>query len=372
MLQLLTPKKNRRAASPPSAAKDSPNRSIEIGIACTVLFHVLLFWLAPHLTVDRMTGPGAGMGIKPKNRDFNFQLAPGEIPKPQPKKDPSKFVETNPDAPENTPDKTDNFSNRNQQSAQAEAAAEKDPENRPSVKGQDDIKTDNIVTGEKVPLQLSAPPAPSAAEIEEQERAEQKARAEQIPLDGVEKFEGANADGVASNIAKSKSPSNRAKELQEGSRDSQDPTGGLYSINATTAGKPQPKARPRLTPVRPSILSNRITGTANVGVLGLDARWSEYGDYMQEFIDIVDAKWRAINNESAYSPKSGTNVVVTFKLNSRGETEFVAVEETAGKAAVYACQAAIEPKGGPYRKWTEQMIAVLGDSQTIVFSFYYY
>ena len=310
------------------------------------------------------------MGIKPKNRDFNFQLTPSDIPKPPtPQKDPSRFVETNPDAPENTPDKTDNFSNRNQQSAQAEAAAEKDPENRPSVQGQDEIKTDNIVTGEKAPPELGAPPAPTAAQNEELDRQEQKARAEQIPLEGDEKLEGKSDDGVASNIAKSKLPSNRAKELQEGNRESQEATGGLFDVSAATS-KPQPKARPRLTPVRPSILSNRITGTANVGPIGYDARWSEYGDYMQEFIDIVDAQWRRINSESAVSPKPGTHVIVTFKLNSRGETEITNVVETAGKTSVYACQAAIEARQ-PYRKWSEQMIAVLGDSQTLTFSFYY-
>ena len=170
---------------------------------CTILFHVLLFWLAPHLTMSKITGSGAGFGIKPKQRDFNFQLAPGPVAKPQPKKDPTKFVETNPDAPENTPDKTNNFSNRNQQSAQAEAAKEKDPDNMPSVKGQDEIKTENIVTGEKVPAQLGAPPTPAPSEKQEQDQIEQKARAEQIPLSGVEKFEGKSDDGVASAISKS-------------------------------------------------------------------------------------------------------------------------------------------------------------------------
>ena len=358
---------------PSTPEKDPVNRSIEIGIVCTILFHVLLFWLAPHLTMSKITGSGTGFGIKPKVRDFNFQLAPGPIAKPQPKKDPFKFVETNPDAPENTPDKTNNFSNRNQQSAQAEAAKEKDPDNMPSVKGQDEIKTDNIVTGEKVPAQLGAPPTPAPSEKQEQDQIEQKARAEQIPLSGVDKFEGKSDDGVASNISKSKSPSNRAKELQEGKRDAQDPTGGLYSTNAAS-NKPQPKARPRLTPVRPAILTNKITGTSNIGLMGYDARWSEYGEYMQEFIDIVDTQWRRINTESAVSPPSGTYVIVTFKLKANGETEMISVDDghaNNNKPAVYTCQAAIEARQ-PYRKWTEQMISVLGDSQTITFSFYYY
>ena len=42
----------------------------------------------------------------------------------------------------------------------------------------------------------------------------------------------------------------------------------------------------------------------------------------------------------------------------------------AGKQGVFSCQNAITyPQ--PYRKWTDQMIAVLGDSQEITFGFYY-
>ena len=361
------------APGPAAPEKEPRNRSIEIGIACTILFHVFLFWLAPHLPAEKFTGSSNHFSGRPKGHDFNIQLAPSDVAKVAPKKDPFKFVETNPDAPSNAPDKTNNFSNRDQQSAQPDPSKEKDPDNMPSVKGQDAIKSDNIVTGAKVTPQLGAPPTPTEAEKLEQDQIEQKARAELTPLSGVEKFEGKSDDGVASAISQSKAPTNHAKELQEGKRDATDPTGGLITSTAGSS-KPLPKARPHLTPVRPSILTNKVSGTPNIGVQGLDARWSEYGEYMQEFVDIVDAQWRRINAESAVSPPSGTYVVVTFKLKSNGETEMISVDtahSNGNKPAIYTCQAAIEARQ-PYRKWTEQMIAVLGDSQTITFSFYYY
>ena len=44
--------------------------------------------------------------------------------------------------------------------------------------------------------------------------------------------------------------------------------------------------------------------------------------------------------------------------------------EESGKQGVFSCQNAITyPQ--PYRKWTDQMIAVLGDSQELTFSFYH-
>ena len=66
-----------------------------------------------------------------------------------------------------------------------------------------------------------------------------------------------------------------------------------------------------------------------------------------------------------------SHVVITFKINSKGETDIVKIEDAdAGKQGVFSCQSAIQARQ-PYRKWSEQMIAVLGDEQELTFSFYY-
>jgi hypothetical protein len=357
---------------PPSVPKyDSTGRSIGIGIACTLLFHLLLFLLSPRFAFDKFSGVHSGIQVtraKPA-KTFDFQLDPGQVEPP--KKDPFKFVETNPDAPENTPDKTANFSNRNQQSAQQVAAKEKDPENRPSVKGQDEIKNDSaIVTGDMSKPQQGAAAAPELAKNDtEKQQAETKARAEQTPLSGFDKTEGKSEDGIATNVAKATTPTTHADQLVEGAHDAKDPTGGLIAVDQVS--KAQPKARPRLTAPRSTILTNRATGTTNVGILGIDARWSEYGEYMHELLEIVQTQWYHILEESKVAPQRGTHVVITFKINSKGETEIIKVEDAdAGKVGVFACQNAITyPQ--PYRKWTEQMITVLGDEQQITLAFYY-
>ena len=351
--------------------EDPLYRSIGIGIACTILFHLLVFLLSPQFAFNRFSGSHTGIKVAKTNvgKSFDFQLDPGK-PEPE-KKDPFKFVETNPDAPENTPDKTDNFSNRNQQSAQPDPAKEKDPENRPSVKGQDKIKNDTaIVAGD-----MSKPQTGSAARPEvtkndaEQQQNEQKVRAEQTPLSGVEKSEGKSEDGIASNISKSSTPSNQAQQLVEGSREGKDAEGGLIAINQNT--KAQPKARPRLTAAMPSILTNRTSGTRNAGIMGQDARWSEYGEYLHELEEIVVSQWYRLNEESRVSPPHGSHVTITFKINSKGETDIIKVEDAdCGKQGVWCCQSAIQDRQ-PYRKWTEQMIAVLGEDQTLDFAFYY-
>jgi hypothetical protein len=352
--------------------KDRGDYSILIGLGCTLLFHLLLVLFAPEFNFNEFSGVHSGISVNNSNKGktFDFELAQPAVPEKE--RDPFQFVETNSAAPENVPDKTANFSNRNQQSAQEVAAKELDPENRPSVKGQDEIKSDTIVSGDMAPPQLPSAPSQDTPQEDVPDRAEQKARMEQVPLSGFDKTEGTSEDGIATNIAKSKNPSTNAQEAAEGAPDSKELTGGLITVTQTQ--RAQPKERPRLASTslnRNSPLANRAAGTSNVGVIGRDARWSEYGDYLNQLIEIVQQSWYNILRESRVSPPRGSHVIVTFRINSKGETEIVKVEDTdAGKQGVFSCQNAITyPQ--PYRKWTDQMVALLGDSQELTFSFYY-
>ncbi|HEY8995162.1 MAG TPA: hypothetical protein VIM71_10905, partial [Lacunisphaera sp.] len=138
---------------PLAPEKDPSDRSILIGVIATVVFHVLLVVLSPKFAFDDFSGVHTGINIQSKQQgqSFDFQLSdPVQEEKPR---NPFQYVETNPDAPANEPDKTDNFSNRNQQAAQAEAAKELDPLHRPSItNAQDKIKNDTaVVSGDMSP-----------------------------------------------------------------------------------------------------------------------------------------------------------------------------------------------------------------------------
>jgi hypothetical protein len=354
--------------------KDRADYSIAIGLTCTLLFHLLLVWLSPNFAFDKFAGSHSGITVTSANKGqtFDFELDQPKLAQKEP--DPMRFVETNSAAPENIPDKSVFFSNRNQQSAQEVAAKELDPENRPSVKGQDEIKNDSaIVSGDLAPPQLPTAPSTDTEAKDSQDRVEQKARAEQVPLSGFDKTEGKSEDGIATNIAKSaKSPTNNAQEALEGAPDATDPTGGL--VNVAQSQRAQPKERPRLASVslnRTTILTNKFTGVSRIGVHAHDARFTEYGAYLQELAEIVQVQWYKILAESRVSAPSGTHVAVTFKINPKGETEIVKVEDFgAGKQAVFSCQNAITyPQ--PYRKWSEEMIRILGDSQELTYTFHH-
>src|ERR1041384_626675 len=77
---------------------DPETRSVQIGVLGTILLHVLLLLLAPFLSHLGATPP---LLTPPSEQEFNVELAPGDTanqPKPPP---PNRFVETNPDAPDN-------------------------------------------------------------------------------------------------------------------------------------------------------------------------------------------------------------------------------------------------------------------------------
>lgn len=365
--QLTRPVTNRRHAP----AKEREQRSIGIGVLCTIVFHALLFIIAPFLPAEKFTGSHSNLDAiaAAQEKSFDIELETGET---EEQKNPFHFVETNPDAPENEPLETDAVSNRNQQSAQEQKPPEIDPLNRPSVKGQDKIESDSIVSGDRAPPQLAPAPASAAEALQNVvPQAEQQARAEQVPLAGKEKAEGESEDGIGSNVSDSKSPSNNAPEYLEGARDAKNPTGAI--VVTPQVDRQIPRERPRLSSAstaRTSPLQNRLAGTPNVGVLGRDARWSEFGNYMAELIAIVDAEWQAITYEYRGHIPAGSRVVIEFILNADGEIKVVSVEETAGRVAVGQCQAAIINRM-PYRKWSREMIAVLGDEQRITFGFHY-
>jgi hypothetical protein len=64
--------------------------------------------------------------------------------------------------------------------------------------------------------------------------------------------------------------------------------------------------------------------------------------------------------------------MISFRLNSKGEiAEILKVDGDAGEYGTRASLSAIQERA-PYRAWTKEMVAVLGEDQVITFTFYYW
>lgn len=354
----------------PWLSEKPETRAIQIGVLGTILIHLILLLLAPNIfRLDQVRSLGRPH-VTP--HPFNIEMSPDSYisAKPPPKPPPPKFVETNPNAPENTPDKTSNFSNRNQQVAQ-EKPTPHGKSDHPALAGRKDVQSTQIVTGQLSKPQVSVPVPPKAAPPKPAAAAAPKL--EQNPLAGFEKQKGESPDGFASNIAK---PADNSKSVDV-------KTPGLK--DAPLIQNPQAFAPPQIDPkhpqprrtldqhVRPAIFSENKFGTQNIGPTAVDARWSNYGVYLQRMIETVQIEWDRTLAASKIYPNSGSAVSVKFVMNTKGDiARIVSVEPTAGTsdAATRACISAITNRA-PYGEWTDDMIAMLGNEQEMTFTFYY-
>jgi len=192
----------------------------------------------------------------------------------------------------------------------------------------------------------------------------------QIPVPGHVKSQGDNLKGSGTEAVKLSEPSTGADKEVAGDGNAEN-LAGSGPMAAQTVHR-TPPLRPRVTQVRPAILQEQPTGVSNAGVVGVDAHFSEFGDYLQELIDIVQIQWDRILASSGVAPKPATHVLVSFRLNSKGEiAEIIKVEGDAGEHGMNAALSAIRERA-PYRTWTQKMVAVLGNDQVITFTFYYW
>ncbi len=347
---------------------DPDSRSTLIGVFGVLLIHLLLWLIAPGLLRIEHVGSIARPHASP--REFSIELAPDTFTKAERAPDPFKFVETNPDAPTNEPDKTTNFGAHSQQVAQEKPTPD-GRSDRPATEGKKDFESTQILSGQlrqpmeelPTPPAFETPPAPETVATP---------RAEQNPLPGFEKTEGENKESYGSNVAKIPDNARPVPERVEGLKDAPLLEGTMAMQPAIDPQRPRP--RPQITKqpqVRPAVLAENKFGTSNIGNIAVDAKWSNYGSYLQRMIDTVQIEWERILITRKTYPPSSTTVTVKFVLDSEGRiARIIDVNNQSTESAAAACVSGITERA-PYGPWTSDMIAMLGQQQEMTFTFYY-
>ncbi len=355
----------------PRWSRDEDTRSVQIGVVATLLVHLLLLLTLPYLL--RRT---ASVPVKPADKTFNIELAPEEPEVPlteaKPPAKPFKFVEVNPDAPDNPPDKTENFGAQNQQVAQ-EKPTPNGKSDAPALDGDKEKQSTAIVSGrlqppeppsrlaqaEPVPTPQEAVPAPNQ-------------KVAQAPIPGFEKVEGDAPDSIGSTVAKITPPdTKRGPDEVEGSPDVREVVAFNGQVVRIDRRRPQDRERVAQRNARPAFLRDNQIGTQNIGPVAYNAKWSEYGAYLQKLIETVQIQWERLIVQSSVYPPPGTIVRVTFIINDKGDiTDIAPGDGEAPLQAKRACVSAITARA-PYGKWSDDMVAVLGHEQEMTFTFYY-
>ena len=350
---------------------DPESRSTLVGVVGVIVFYLLLWVASPYLfRIEPITPSAQRPHASP--RPFSIELAPETFAKPTPKPPPpTKFVETNPDAPENIPDKTNNFAAQNQQVAQEKPTPD-GKSDMPALEGKKDFQSTQIVSGQlSKPVELMEA-VPPPVELPPSEKTIQTPKLEQNPLTGIEKKEGESKDGFASNLGKILDNTKAIPTRIEGVKNVPLTQDAVATQPAIDPQRPRP--RPTVVKqqqVRPAIFAERLAGTANIGPTAVDARWSNYGAYLQRMIESVQIQWEKLLTESKVYPTSGSTVTVKFVMDSEGKiSRIVNLDSTASDAASRACVSAITDRA-PYGVWTDDMKAMLGEQQEMTFTFYY-
>jgi hypothetical protein len=339
------------------------------GVLLVILLYFLLLLFPPSFLQYEALALDRPQAVP---QTFNIEMEPETFAKPVPPPPPSRFVETNPDAPDNVPDKTINFGAQNQQAAQDKPTPD-GKSDTPAIEG---VKEDRAVT-QIVSGQLSKPvehvEAQPPIDVPVADNTVTPPKAEQNPLPGFEKKEGESKESYGSNIAKIPEANARPiPEKVEGAKDVPLVEGASAMQPAVDPKRPRPRPQVVKTQqVRPAVLVENKVGTDKIGALAFDAKWSNYGAYLQRLIETVQVQWERILNESRTSPPAGSYVIVTFELDSAGRiAQILEVESHSTEQAARACVSGITDRA-PYGPWTEDMKAVLGEKQKMTFSFYY-
>lgn len=297
-----------------------------------------------------------------------------------------RYVEANPEAPENEPDRSDQYSFRAQQAA--DESPLEDSSNLPTVDGEEDSR--KIVQGQlqqtpPVPPGVYSPKAkPGEGEGTEGGKLGAEAQPEVTPVQPLpapdfirqkpvaEDGPGSSADlvGEAQEVFEQpdpEAPINVYRPPTEAQPQVQPGDGAGGAAEA----RPTPRERPRLAPelITGPLLKSKSSANRR-GNLAIDATFSEFGEYEQQFYAAIQTGW--YQEIEFFQPiDTAARVHVRFRIKADGTVDKVeAVKSTASKIATVICENAIS-KRSPFRPWTEEMVRVFGKERWINVVFNY-
>lgn len=346
-----------------------------IALAAALLVHLAVIVVLPEEFVHR-----GGTGATDRGEPVELTLVPPDELNP----DDLRYVEANPEAPENEPDRKDQYSFRSQQ------AADQNPDESllraPNVDGEEDSQ--KIVQGS---LQQAAPlepgvyspaarggagegdaggeaGAPSVAAVPTPQPLPVPDFIRQSPID--EEGPGSNPDlsGEVNELTKAVDPAAPIDLYRPSQTEVQSRAAGG---GGAAEARPMPRERPRLDPeLIQGPLMNSRGSAARRGSIAIDATFSEFGEYQQQFYAALQVGW--YQEIEFFQPiDTATKVYISFVLHKDGRiTDLEVTRSTASDLATTLCENAIV-KRSPFRPWTKEMVEVFGDQKTLRVAFHY-
>lgn len=348
-------------------------RTVWAAFAITLIVHLLLVLALP----ERMLPTHREAAREKEAVIYEIDLAePQEM----------RYVEANPEAPENEPDRSEQYSFRAQQAADDNPLT--DDSNVPTVDGEQESM--KVVQGQQqqtppVPPGVYSPSAkPGEGEGTEGGKRGAEAEPQVAPVQPLPAPDFIRQKPVAEEGPGSRSElTGEAQEVFE----EPDPEAPINVYRPPTEAQPQvqpgdgaggaaearpmPRERPRLDPelITGPLLKSKGSASRR-GNLAIDATFSEFGEYEQQFYAAIQTGW--YQEIEFFQPMdTSARVHVRFRIKADGTVDQVeAVKSTASKIATVICETAIS-KRSPFRPWTKEMVKVFGQERWINVVFNY-
>jgi len=156
-------------------------------------------------------------------------------------------------------------------------------------------------------------------------------------------------------------------------------TSSLAMSPVPASPTPQPRPQPRMSAAPraslPSgtsgLLLRNPVGVGRAGALALDARFSSYGDYSQRMLEAIQASWWSLIERARFDDFAAGYVIVRFRIHRDGTvTDAEVVGSTVPTLAALTCKDAVALPA-PYDAWRADMVAMLGEDETVTITFHY-
>ena len=140
-------------------------------------------------------------------------------------------------------------------------------------------------------------------------------------------------------------------------------------VPPTPVNPNRPKARVP-SGVSSFLLKNPV-GTSRAGVVSIDCRFSNYGDYTQRMMEAIQTAWWSTIQRSRFEYVEGGSALVSFKLHRDGTvTDATIHQSNVPRLMALACKDAVMAPA-PFDIWRADMVAEFGESDTVRIHFYY-
>lgn len=366
-----------------TASQPYDYESTLVSIVLTLLIHLLVYWIIPKNIAVSFEESGRKNEVEYVFEEF----------KEEPDTETMRFVETNPDVPTNVPDNTINIAARDQQAAQPDPSEIGD-EATPFLNGEEELSP-KILTG-RLPSQSQPIVAPYQEASASQESPQSSLSSvedgvtmvapQPPPIPDFIDQEPEIEDGLASRLEPGE-----GKVLTEEDSDQKHINLNLSPINSDSVDPLQPGAQPQVASVnsqsqpqlprpRPRLSSDvlpgpkmkSMTGVSGLGMISIEAKFSEYGDYLQRMYEAIGYQWLLLANQTRRAAAQiSSRVILDFVIFKNGEIkDLQVIHSTAGQTATLICKDAVQSRT-PFGKWTEEMVRTLGDEQEIRVTFIY-